>query len=42
VFPTRVGEARDAILQPPKPRIDPSPRMLGRVISRDMDLEAAG
>jgi hypothetical protein len=40
-FPTRAGEARDAILQPPKPRIEPSPRMLERVSGRDLDLEAA-
>jgi hypothetical protein len=32
---------RDAILQPPKPRIEPSARILERVTGRDLDLEAA-
>jgi hypothetical protein len=32
---------RDAILQPPKPRVEPSARILERVIGRDLDLEAA-
>ena len=40
-FRTRAGEARDAILQPPKPQIEPSPRVLERVPGRDLDLEAA-
>jgi hypothetical protein len=34
------GEVGDAILQPPKPRIEPSPRILERVAGRDLDLEA--
>jgi hypothetical protein len=39
-FPAWAGEARDAILQPPKPQIEPSPRILERVTGRDLDLEA--
>ena len=33
--------ARDAILQPPKPEIQPSPRVLERAADRDADWEAA-
>ena len=40
-FPAWTGEARDAILQPPKPQIKPSPRILERVPGHDLDLEAA-
>jgi len=40
-FPAWTGEARDAILQPPKPQIEPSPRILERVARHDLDLEAA-
>jgi hypothetical protein len=35
------GPARDAILQPPKPEITPSPRVLQRAADRDADPEAA-
>ena len=41
-FPAWSAEVRDAILQPPKPQIEPSPRILERVTGRDLDLEAAG
>jgi hypothetical protein len=40
-FPPWTGRARDAILQPPKPEISPSPQILQRVIHRDADWEAA-
>jgi hypothetical protein len=40
-FPTWTGPDRDAILQPPKPQIQPSPRILDRVPARDLDMEAA-
>jgi len=40
-FPAWTGEARDAILQPPKPTIEPSARILERVTGHDLDLEAA-
>jgi hypothetical protein len=40
-FPTWTGPDRDAILQPPKPQIQPSPQILERVTDRDLDLEAA-
>jgi hypothetical protein len=33
--------ARDAILQPPKPEIQPSERVLARALERDLDREAA-
>ena len=32
---------KDAILQPPKPQIQPSPRIPERAASRDLDMEAA-
>ena len=40
-FPAWSAEARDAILQPPKPQIEPSARILERVPGHDLDLEAA-
>ena len=40
-FPPWPAPARDAILQPPKPEITPSPPILQRVMDRDADLEAA-
>jgi hypothetical protein len=40
-FPAWTITARDAILQPPKPQIEPSARILERVTSHDLDLEAA-
>jgi len=33
--------AREPILQPPKPEIPPSPRILQRAIDRDAGFEAA-
>jgi hypothetical protein len=40
-FPPWPGPARDAILQPPKPEITPSPQVLQRAADRDADPEAA-
>jgi hypothetical protein len=40
-FPAWQGAAKDAILQPPKPQIQPSPQILERVTDRDPDREAA-
>ena len=40
-FPPWPGPARDAILQPPKPEIRPSPQVLERAADRDADPEAA-
>jgi hypothetical protein len=40
-FPTWPGSARDAILQPPKPEIRPSPQVLERAAARDADWKAA-
>ena len=40
-FPPWPGQARDAILQPPKPEIRPSPQVLERAADRDADWEAA-
>jgi conjugative relaxase-like TrwC/TraI family protein len=40
-FPPWPGPGKDAILQPPKPEIKPSPQALQRVADRDADLEAA-
>jgi AAA domain/TrwC relaxase len=40
-FPGWTGPDRDAILQPPKPQIQPSPRILDRITERDLDVEAA-
>jgi AAA domain/TrwC relaxase len=39
-FPPWPGPKRDAILQPPKPEIHPSPRVLDRALDRDVDREA--
>ena len=40
-FPLWPGQARDAILQTPKPDIRPSPYVLARAADRDADWEAA-
>jgi hypothetical protein len=40
-FPAWTGTHRDAILQPPKPEIPPSPRILDHAMDRDLDMEAA-
>ena len=40
-FPPWPGPAKDAILQPPKPEITPSPQVLQRATGRDADPEAA-
>ena len=40
-FPAWTGARQDAILQPPKPEITPSPPILQRVMDRNADLEAA-
>ncbi len=40
-FPAWIGPYPDAILQPPKPEIQPSARILERPIDRDLDMEAA-
>jgi conjugative relaxase-like TrwC/TraI family protein len=40
-FPPWPGPARDAILQPPRPEIRPSPQVLQRAADRDADPEAA-
>ena len=40
-FPAWSGPRREPILQPPKPEIPPSPRILERVMDRDADWEAA-
>ena len=40
-FPPWPGPASDAILQPPKPEIRPSPQVLQRAADRDADPEAA-
>ena len=40
-FPAWTGPDRDAILQPPKPQIQPSPTILERAVGRDLDMEAA-
>ena len=40
-FPAWPGPATDAILQPPKPEIPPSPQILQRAADRDADREAA-
>jgi hypothetical protein len=41
VFPARTSREKEPILQPPKPEIPPSPRILERVMDRDADWEAA-
>ena len=40
-FPAWTGPGREPILQPPKPEIPPSPRILERLMDRDADWEAA-
>ena len=40
-FPAWTGRGKDAILQPPKPEIRPSARVLQRAADRDRDVEAA-
>ena len=40
-FPPWPAPARDAILQPPKPEIQPSARILERAQEHDLDMEAA-
>jgi hypothetical protein len=40
-FPPWPAPVRDAILQPPKPEIRPSPQVLERAADRDADWEAA-
>jgi hypothetical protein len=40
-FPAWTGAGKDAILQPPKPEIPPSPLVLQRAADRDADWEAA-
>ena len=40
-FPARTNPRRQPILQPPKPEIPPSPRILERAMDRDTDWEAA-
>ena len=40
-FPAWTSPGRNAILQPPKPEIPPSPRILEQVMDRDADWEAA-
>jgi hypothetical protein len=40
-FPPWPGPVRDAILQPPRPEITPSPQVLQRAADRDTDPEAA-
>jgi hypothetical protein len=41
-FPVWGASAREAILQPSKPRTQPSGQILERVASREADMEAAG
>ncbi|HEY2265850.1 MAG TPA: hypothetical protein VGI96_24720 [Streptosporangiaceae bacterium] len=40
-FPALTATSREAILQPPRPQIQPSARILERVADRDVDIEAA-
>ena len=40
-FPPWPGRGKDAILQPPKPEIRPSPQVFERAADRDADWEAA-
>jgi len=40
-FPARREPGRDAILQPPKPQIPSSERILDRIVNRDLSMEAA-
>jgi conjugative relaxase-like TrwC/TraI family protein len=39
-FPSWAGARQDAILQPPKPHIQPSARILERITQHDLDMEA--
>lgn len=39
-FPSWPSDGKGAILQPPRPEIPPSPRILERVIEHDADWEA--
>lgn len=39
-FPTWTAPRRDAILQPPKPQIRPSERILERLAGQDLNMEA--
>ena len=39
-FPAWAGPDKDAILQPPKPQIQPSPQILERAADRNLDREA--
>ena len=39
-FPATPGRGKEAILQPPKPEIRPSARVLERAADRDLDIEA--
>jgi hypothetical protein len=41
-FPDQAAPGREAILQPPKPQIRPSARILGAARQRDVSHEAAG
>ena len=41
-FPGWAVPGRDAILQPPKPQIEPSERILELIAGRDAGMEAAG
>ncbi|HEX6520770.1 MAG TPA: hypothetical protein VF070_12285 [Streptosporangiaceae bacterium] len=41
-FPASTGTSREAILQPPRPQIQPAARILDRSADRDPDMEAAG
>jgi hypothetical protein len=40
-FPSWADPGRDAILQPPKPQIHPSEAVMGRIVNRRPDIEAA-
>ncbi len=40
-FPAWTEPQRNAILQPPKPHIQPSERILEHITGRDPDMEAA-
>jgi conjugative relaxase-like TrwC/TraI family protein len=41
-FPALTSTSRDAILQPPRPQIQPSAQILERSADHDVDIEAAG
>jgi hypothetical protein len=40
-FPAWTAPGREAILQPPKPHIQPAAQILERNTDRDLDMEAA-